>query len=203
LIAVIDYGVANLGSMCNMLRRIGAECAIASTPEAIRAADKLVLPGIGAFDHGMEALAERRLIEPLRAQVLEHETPILAVCLGAQLLGDASAEGQRAGLGMLRVRSERFVVDSAGGIRVPHMGWNVIKPTRSERILRDLERDARFYFVHSYHMVCADPAIVLATAMHGIEFTAIFHWKNIYGAQFHPEKSHKFGMRLLQNFVEL
>lgn len=186
-----------------MLRRIGADCQIASTPEGIRAATKLVLPGIGAFDHGIEALSERGLVEPLRNRVLQGEIPILGVCLGAQLLGDASAEGQRPGLGLLRIRSERFVADRAAGIRVPHMGWNVIKPRRSAPILRDLEYDARFYFVHSYHLVCTDPALVLATAVYGIEFTAMFHWRNIYGAQFHPEKSHRFGMRLLQNFVEL
>jgi glutamine amidotransferase len=151
----------------------------------------------------MDALSQRNLVEPLRRRVLEDKVPILGVCLGAQLLGKGSAEGQREGLGFIDARCERFVPDSDARIKVPHMGWNHIEPRRESPLLRNLDGHARFYFVHSYHIVCADPSDVLATAVYGKPFTAVVQRQNIYGAQFHPEKSHRFGMRLLQNFLEI
>jgi glutamine amidotransferase len=203
MISLVDYGVANLGSMRNMLRRIGVETELVATPEGISLATKLILPGIGAFDQGMEALSERGIVEPLRRRVLEERVPILGVCLGVQLLGQGSAEGRRPGLGFVDARCERLPGDAEAGIRVPHMGWSHIRSVRDDPILRGLDANARFYFVHSFHVVCADHADVLATADYGIEFTAMIRRDNIYGAQFHPEKSHRFGLRLLQNFVEL
>lgn len=203
MITIVDYGVANLGSMRNMLSRIGAEVQFASSPGPIHQATKLILPGIGAFDHGVEELSKRGLLEPLQARVLGHRVPILGVCLGAQLLGVGSAEGQLPGLALLKFRCERFEPNPASGVRVPHMGWCHIRSTRSDPILRGLDHTARFYFVHSYHAVCQDRADVLATAHYGIDFTAMVQRDNIYGAQFHPEKSHRFGMQLLRNFVEL
>jgi glutamine amidotransferase len=203
MISLVDYGVANLGSMRNMLRRIGAETEFVTTAEQVARATKLVLPGIGAFDQGMQALEALGLLEPLRRRVLRDRVPILGVCLGAQLLGHSSAEGKKAGLDLIRVRSERLPANKEAGIRVPHMSWAHIRPRQPDPILAGLGADARFYFVHSYHIVCSDPADVLALAHHGIDFTAMIRRDNIYGAQFHPEKSHRFGMRLLQNFVEL
>jgi glutamine amidotransferase len=196
-------GVANLGSMRNMLRRIGVETELVATPDMLARASKLVLPGIGAFDHGMEALESRGLVEPLRARVLGDQVPILGVCLGFQLLGNGSTEGRRAGLGLVASRCERLPANAAAGVRVPHMSWAHITPTRPDPILSGIDDQSRFYFVHSYHVVCSDPSDVLAVARHGIEFTAMIRRGNIYGAQFHPEKSHRFGMRLLQNFCEL
>jgi glutamine amidotransferase len=203
MIGIVDYGVANLGSMRNMLRRIGVEPELAGTPDVLRAADKLILPGIGAFDQGMAALHERGLVEPLRERVLGAGVPLLGVCLGVQLLGEGSEEGTRQGLCFVRARCRRFVADAAAGLRVPHMGWNHVSACRESPLLRGLDDAARFYFVHSYHVVCDDPADVLATAEYGVEFTAMVEHGNIRGAQFHPEKSHRFGMRLLQNYVEL
>jgi glutamine amidotransferase len=203
VISLIDYGVANLGSMRNMLRRIGAETELVSTPEGIARATKIILPGIGAFDHGVEALAARGIVEPLRKRVLEDRIPLLGVCLGAQLLGKRSAEGRLAGLGLIDARCERLPTDKSAGIRIPHMGWSEIRPLRADPILHGLDGRARFYFVHAFHVVCAHETDVLATARYGIEFTAMIRRDNVYGAQFHPEKSHRFGMRLLQNFVEL
>jgi glutamine amidotransferase len=202
-VGIVDYGVANLGSMRNMLQRIGAAADFLTSPESILGASKIILPGIGAFDHGMDALSQRNLVEALRQRVLEDKVPILGVCLGAQLLGKGSAEGEREGLGFISARCERFVPDQEARIKVPHMGWNHLEPRRESPLLRQLDAHARFYFVHSYHIVCADPADVLATATYGKPFTAMIQRQNIYGAQFHPEKSHRFGMRLLQNFLEI
>lgn len=202
-VGIVDYGVANLGSMRNMLLRIGAAADFLTSPESILGAGKIILPGIGAFDQGMDALSHLDLIEPLRKRVLEDGVPILGVCLGAQLLGMGSAEGERAGLGFIDARCERFVPDADARIRVPHIGWNHLEQLRDSALLGQLDAHARFYFVHSYHIVCADPADVLATAVYGRTFTAMIQRQNIYGAQFHPEKSHRFGMRLLQNFLEI
>jgi glutamine amidotransferase len=194
MISLIDYGVANLGSMRNMLRRIGVETELVTTADGIAKASKLILPGIGAFDHGMEALDNLGLVEPLRRRVLNEGVPLFGVCLGVQLLGERSAEGSRSGLGLLASRCEKLPAGASAGIRVPHMSWAHIQPTRADPILDGLDDKARFYFVHSYHVVCSH---------YGIPFTAMIGRGNIYGAQFHPEKSHRFGMRLLKNFVEL
>jgi glutamine amidotransferase len=203
MISIVDYGVANLGSMRNMLRRIGAAAELVTTPEAIETATKLILPGIGAFDHGMEALERLDLVEPLRKRVLEDGVPILGVCLGVQLLGLRSAEGTSKGLELIDSHCERLPADSAAGIRIPHMSWAHVTPARQDPLLAGLDDHARFYFVHAYHVVCSNPADVLAVARYGIEFTAMVQRDNIWGVQFHPEKSHRFGMRLLKNFVEL
>jgi imidazole glycerol-phosphate synthase subunit HisH len=201
MIAIVDYGVANLGSMRNMLRRIGTEAQLAAAPETILAADKLILPGIGAFDHGMSELAARGLDEPIRQRVLRDRKPILGVCLGMQLLGRGSEEGNRPGLGLIDAHCEKL--RAGAELRVPHMGWNHLRPQRPSALLAELDAQSRFYFVHSYHLVCERPQDVLATAVYGIEFTAMIQRDNIHGAQFHPEKSHRYGMRMLQNFVEL
>ena len=203
MISLVDYGVANLGSMRNMLRRIGAETELVATADGIEKASKIILPGIGAFDHGMEALDNLDLVESLRRRVLGDGVPLFGVCLGVQLLGERSAEGGRAGLGLLASHCERLPADGDAGIRIPHMSWAHIEPTRADPILDGLDDTARFYFVHSYHVVCSDPTDVLAFARYGIPFTAMIRRGNIYGAQFHPEKSHRFGMQLLKNFVEL
>lgn len=203
MISLVDYGVANLGSMRNMLRRIGAETELVTTAEQVVRATKLILPGIGAFDQGMRALDALGLIEPLRTRVLRDRVPLLGVCLGVQLLGESSEEGNSAGLSLIQARSERLPAKAEAGIRVPHMGWAHIQARQVDPILAGLGSDARFYFVHSYHVVCSAPSDVLAVAHHGIDFTAMIRRENIYGAQFHPEKSHRFGQQLLQNFVEL
>ena len=203
MIGIIHYGVANLGSMRNMLRRMGVENDLVGTPEALLKVDKLILPGIGAYDHGVEQLADRGLIDALRRRVVEDRVPILGVCLGMQLLGLQSAEGVRQGLGLIDARCERFQPDSAARLRVPHMGWNHLESVPQSPILNGIDASARFYFVHSYHVVCSNPGDVLATANYGIRFTAMIQRGHIYGAQFHPEKSHRFGMRILQNFAGL
>jgi imidazole glycerol-phosphate synthase subunit HisH len=203
MISVIDYGVCNLGSMLNMLRKVGAQAQLVSTAAELERAEKLVLPGVGAFDNGIGALRERGLAEALRKRVVHDKVPLLGVCLGMQMLGRRSEEGGTEGLGLIdaEVRRFRFAPDSRK--KVPHMGWNLLAQRRKGPLLRDLAARSRFYFCHSYHLVCADPGDVLATADYGGEFVAALQHENVYGVQFHPEKSHRFGMALLHNFAEL
>ena len=204
MIAVVDYGVANLGSMLNMLRRLGTQAELASTPEDLARAEKIILPGVGAFDHGMSALRERGLVEPLRKKALEDKVPLLGVCLGMQLLGKGSEEGRLMGMGLLDAYCRRFRFPPESRERVPHMGWSRLSSrSRDNRLLHGLDEQARFYFVHSYHLVCNDDAAVLACAHYGMEFVAVVQAGNVCGAQFHPEKSHRFGMALLRNFSEM
>jgi len=203
MISVIDYGVCNLGSMLNMLRKAGAQAQLASTASDIDRAEKIILPGVGAFDNGIAALTERGLVEPLRRKALRDKVPLLGVCLGMQMLGRRSEEGKLDGLGLLDAEAQRFRFDADSGFKVPHMGWSQLLPRRDSVLLRALETRSRFYFCHSYHLVCKDGADVLARAGYGGEFVAIVQRDNVYGVQFHPEKSHRFGMELLHNFAEM
>lgn len=203
MIAVIDYGMGNLGSIVNMLKKIGAEAIITSDAETIGRADKLILPGVGAFDHGMQSLHERGLVPLLEARVLEQRTPLLGICLGMQLLSRRSEEGSLPGLGWVEAETVRFQLNGhEPALKVPHMGWNFVQVRQPHATFEALPDDPRFYFVHSYHVVCADERTVLATTDYGHEFTSALIHDNIVGVQFHPEKSHKFGMKLLKNFVE-
>lgn len=200
MISIVDYGVVNLGSIRNMLHKLGLETDLAATPAAIARATRIILPGIGAFDQGVAALRARGLVEPLRERVLGDGIPILGICLGMQLLGTCSEEGSASGLGLIRGSCVRFRFPPGSHYKVPHMGWNEPTARRASALLQGLDARARFYFTHSYHMVCEDPDDVLATASHGVDFTAMIERGNVMGAQFHPEKSHRFGMALLRSF---
>ena len=201
MISVIHYGVANVGSMLNMMKKIGVAAEAISTPEQIASAEKIILPGIGAFDHGMTALREMGLAEPLKRRVREDRIPLLGVCLGMQMLGRGSDEGVLEGLDLIGGRCRKFDFDSRP-IRVPHMGWSELAVRKHDRLFEGLEQ-SRFYFVHSYHLVVDDPQDQAATAHYGLDFTAAVHRDNVWGVQFHPEKSHRFGMTLLRNFAAL
>jgi len=200
VMSVVDYGMCNLGSIRNMLRKLGLDSELAATPRAVAQAKKIILPGVGAYDHGVAALQERGLIAPLQESVRVRGMPILGICLGMQLLGEGSEEGTLPGLGLIGGKCVRFRFAEGSTLKVPHMGWNETVPRRTHPLLSGLESNARFYFTHSYHVVCKDPSDVLAVASHGIEFTAIVQRNNIMGVQFHPEKSHRFGIMLLRNF---
>lgn len=203
MILVVDYGVANLGSMLNMLKKCGVAARADSSPDAVRHATRIILPGVGAFDHGVAALSRLGLVEPLRERVLGDGVPILGVCLGMQLLARGSEEGVLAGLGMIDGRCVRFPHDAKRSLKVPHMGWNRVIPRRRDALLDENDSEARFYFVHSYHLECTDASDVLASTHYGIEFTSVVQRRNVRGVQFHPEKSHRFGLSLLQRFAEI
>ena len=201
MIAIIDYDIGNIAAVANMLLRLGIRCTITAKPEEVEQAERIILPGNGSFDACMQNLRASGLIPVLERKVLEQFTPLLGICVGAQMLGTESAEGTERGLGWLDMKVRRFpdMID----LRVPHMGWNQVRPRSVDhRLTRDMEAEARFYFVHSYYMEPADPDDVLLLANYGIEFAAGVSRGNIAGVQFHPEKSHRFGKQLLASFVK-
>lgn len=204
MIIIIDYGIGNLGSIQNMLKKIGSESAISSDVSEIKKADKLILPGVGAFDNGMENLKKMKLIPVLNEKILINKTPILCICLGMQLLSKKSEEGRLPGLGWIDAETVKFKFDNQQiGLKIPHMGWNTISIKKRSMFFERIEDEARFYFVHSYHVVCSDKQNILAETNYGFDFVSSIEKDNIIGVQFHPEKSHKFGMKLLKNFVEI
>jgi imidazole glycerol-phosphate synthase subunit HisH len=202
MIHIVHYGLGNVGSIRNMLHRLGFEAKLVSEPDEIRSAEKLILPGVGAFDRGMEELHRRGLVETLNERVIGDGVPILGVCLGMQLFSKGSEEGDRPGLGWIDAETVRFALPEDGKeLRLPHMGWNSICVERSTPLLQDLPEDKRFYFVHSYHVRCNNEDLVAARSRYGVDFTCAVSSRNIYGTQFHPEKSHRFGMKVLSNFA--
>lgn len=202
MLAVVDYGVGNLGSIENMLKKIGCDAQITSDPAAISSASKIILPGIGSFDHGMRSLRAMNFEGILRHKVLEAKTPVMGICLGMQMLGLSSEEGREAGLGWVDASCQRFGKEPWDArLKVPHMGWNVVESQGGNPLLEGFDAPPRFYFVHSYHLVCNDPSLVAGTTRYSIAFTSMVRKGNIYGVQFHPEKSHRFGLTLLRNFV--
>jgi glutamine amidotransferase len=200
MIVIVDYGVGNLLSVQNMLRKAGGEAVVSGDVAQILTADKLLLPGVGHFDHGMKMLNASGLREPLDRFALEMRRPVLGICLGAQILGLGSEEGEAPGLGWIDMYCKRLA--ALPGLRVPHMGWNRINQCKPSPLLDGMDEGARFYFVHSYYMNCADPTDVLATALHSVEFTCAVQRGNIAGTQFHPEKSLRHGLALMRAFVE-
>lgn len=203
MITIVDFGVGNLESIRNMLAKVGVVAEITARPDVVRRAEKLILPGVGAFDHGIESLRERGLEEALQERVRHDGVPVLGICLGAQLLTEGSDEGCEPGLGWIPGRTVRFDRGRlADTDRVPHMGWADLAVVRESRLLQDLPEAPRFYFVHSYHLRPVDDAAVVGMATHGYPFAAVIERDNILGVQFHPEKSHRYGMQLLRNFAE-
>ena len=184
-----------------MLRRIGVEACITSEDVEIRDADRLILPGVGAFDRGMRGLEERGLRDVLTRIVMDERKPVLGICLGMQLLTSSSEEGELPGLGWIAANTRRFRLQDAS-LKVPQMRWNTVQPRREHPLWHGIVDDHRFYFVHSYYVECHDDANVLGETKYGNLFTSAIVRDNIIGVQFHPEKSHRFGMELLQNFAE-
>lgn len=206
MIKIIDYGMGNLGSIRNMLKKISVPCEIASQGESLRSASKLILPGVGSFAAGMKRLEASGLVETLNELVLERQIPILGICLGMQLMTRYSAEGNMPGLGWVKANSLHLSeLTGTTQLKVPHMGWNVVSHSKASALTKGCAEDdeERYYFVHSYFVNMEDPSDVLLKAQHGDEFTAAFEVGSIYGVQFHPEKSQRFGLRLLKNFVEM
>ncbi|WP_375390895.1 imidazole glycerol phosphate synthase subunit HisH [uncultured Sphingomonas sp.] len=198
MITIVDYGVGNIASLANMIEHVGAEARLSGDPETIARAPRLLLPGVGSFAHAMDVLRSRELDTAIGAAVANGAT-LLGVCLGMQLLARHGEEGNARGLGFINADVRR-IIPSRSGVKVPNMGWREVAPTRDTWLVRNDREIERFYFAHSYHMVCDDPADVAATIDHdGAKTVAVAHGR-IHGVQFHPEKSHRFGMRLLADF---
>ena len=201
MIAIIDYGMGNLGSIQNMLKKIGVPSVITSDQEIILNAEKMLLPGVGSFDKAMSNLEELDLIETIKFKARE-KFPVLGICLGMQLLANKSEEGKLSGLGLIPGEVKHFNLPSP--YKVPHMGWNLVKYKESPLFMNfETLEEARFYFVHSYYFACENPLHSIGVTNYGDDFSSVIQKDNTYGAQFHPEKSHKFGMLMLSNFSNL
>ncbi len=203
MIVIIDYGIGNLQSVQRAFQRIGADTAISSKPEDLLAAEKIVLPGVGSFVEGMENLRCYGLLPVLKHKVREQGTPFLGICLGFQMLTNRSEEGDAEGLGWIDAETKRFRFEGPGGqYRIPHMGWNDLSARRENPLLNGLSGASCFYFAHSYYVTCHDQSAILATTQYGREFVTVIQKDNIFGTQFHPEKSQANGLSVLKNFVE-
>lgn len=203
MIMILDYGTGNLNSVKRMLNRIGAWSEASSSPEDIARADKIIMPGVGHFGRAMANLRERGLLDRLNEAVLSKRKPILGICLGMELMAKTSEEGNAAGLGWLDAETVRF--DFAPGTRnkIPHMGWNQMAVTKDSRLMAGVDGTAEFYFAHSYRLRLNDPSDMLSETEYGVSFPSAIEKNNIFGVQYHPEKSHDAGARILKNFVEM
>lgn len=200
---IIDYGMGNIGSLENMIRKAGGTSVVSSDKDIIANAKKLILPGVGSFDNGIKRLQELRMIDLLNKKVLVDKIPILCICLGIQLITKRSEEGNLPGLGWIDAETVRFHFANDQTLKIPHMGWNDIVPKRASFLFNDLPEEPSFYFVHSYHLVCNDMNDVLSTTQYGYEFVSSIEKGNIYATQFHPEKSHKYGLSIMSNFIKV
>ena len=195
--------MGNIGSIANMIKRIGSNCHISSDVGEIQEAEKIILPGVGNFDKAMQNIVNMGFLDVLNKKALIDKIPILGICLGMQIMCKSSEEGMLSGLGWIDADVKRFKLSEDSVLKIPHMGWNTVDIAKPNLLISDKEGEQRFYFVHSYHAVCNYPQDVLATSYHGYKFTSAFSNQNIYGVQFHPEKSHRFGKALLKKFIEL
>ena len=203
MITIIDYNTGNLGSIKNMLKRLGIASQITNDISKIEQAEKLILPGVGHFDYGMKNLHASGVVNTLNQKVLENKTPILGICLGVQLLTESSEEGTEKGLGWIKGKTIAFDKSKlAANQKVPHMGWTDVANYQQSKLFEGIDDEPRFYFVHSFHLSLENKNDCLVTANYGYEFAAGIEHENILGTQFHPEKSHKFGMKVLENFAK-
>jgi imidazole glycerol-phosphate synthase subunit HisH len=204
MITIINYGLGNVSAFVTVYKKLNIPVAIATKASHVEEATKLILPGVGAFDQAMQRLDASGMRPVLDQMVLHHKIPILGVCVGMQILGHSSEEGKLPGLGWIDAESKRFDFSaSEHAVEVPHMGWNDVKAIKDNDLLRELHNDSRFYFLHSYYVRCKSDDCVIGLTDYGGEFACAVNHRNIYGVQFHPEKSHSWGMQLLKNFAEL
>jgi len=204
MIAIVNYGLGNLTSILNMHRRLGIDAIISNDPDELQKADKLILPGVGHFDKGMQNLNESGLRALLDKMILQDKKHILGICLGAQLMTRSSEEGVEKGLGWVPADTIKFRINSDSSLKVPHMGWTDLNFTKESPLFQNLPAEPRYYFVHTYHFKFDENnSALIGQSVYGYDFACAFQKENIYGVQFHPEKSHKFGMKLLENFSKL
>lgn len=202
VIVIIDYGMGNIRSIMNKIHRAGHESIVSNEYDKIKSADKLILPGVGHFLNGMKRLKERNIIEILNKKVLEDKTPILGICLGMQLFTRYSEEGSSNGLGWIDAETVKFNLNDIRH-KVPHTGWNSVETKKASPLFFDIPDNRHYYFVHSYHVNCSVIEDVLTTSHYGYEFVSSVQKENIFGTQFHPEKSHEWGQKMLNNFLNL
>lgn len=203
MIKIIDYGLGNILAFQNVFKRLNVPTGIAKTAADLEGATKLVLPGVGAFDQAMRLLDDSGMREALEDYVIERRVPVLGVCVGMQILAESSEEGDAAGLGWIPGCVKGFGSLRSDELLIPHMGWNDVTPATQNGLFAQLGPDARFYFLHSFYFECAETQHVAAVTRYGLDFASAVHCDNIYGVQFHPEKSHHFGARLLKSFAAL
>ena len=203
MITIIDYGVGNLASIKNMLKKAGFESEISAEIEKIEKADKIILPGIGAFDHCMQQFNASGMRPAITKKTIEEKTPLLGICVGLQMLMNNSEEGTEPGLGWISGKTIKFKKEKLGDLKIPHMGWTNVSISKTSSLTNNLGDLPRFYFVHSFHVLPDNPADELLVANYGYDFTAGVNRENIFGVQFHPEKSHKYGMKILENFANI
>ena len=201
-VTIVDYGIGNLGSIKNMIRKVGGVANISSNPEDIALAKILILPGVGAFDSGMKHLHGSGLLDILNERVLEDNVPVLGICLGAQLMTKSSDEGVEKGLGWFDAHTLRMnFTDIPGRWPLPNVGWRDVSVANGYELLGGIEDTPRFYFVHSYYLSTQNESIISMTSRYGFDFVCGLHRANIHCVQFHPEKSHAFGMQFFRNFL--
>jgi len=200
---VVDYGMGNLHTVVKSLRRIGASVEVCATPDQIASAARLVLPGVGHFGQAIRNLALSGLRSSLEQAAMERKIPILGICLGMQLLAQRSEEGDSIGLGWLDADAVRFKMSDTLRFKVPQMGWNTVALGKESELTRGLPAEPEFYFAHAYHLVCRDPSDVIGQTEYSYAFPSVVQRRNIFGVQFHPEKSHDVGEAMLRNFVTL
>ena len=203
MIVIVNYGMGNFGSVANMLKKIGANYIITSNLDTIRNAEKLILPGVGSFDAAISRIDKMGLREIILDLAINKKIPLLGICLGMQLLMDNSEEGSLLGLGLIKGKAFHFNHHLHNDLKVPHMGWNQVSINNLSPITVGYQDEIRFYFVHSYFVRVENETNSIMKCNYGIEFDAAVQKNNIFGAQFHPEKSHRFGMQFFKNFVEL
>ena len=202
MIVIVDYECGNIASVLNMIRKVGGDAIVSNSHDVIEQASKLILPGVGAFDQGMSHLHAKQLPAILESRAAAG-VPLLGICLGMQLLGLESEEGKLPGLGLIAAKFKRFIFNTDSEMRIPHVGWNTVRTQKTNLLIPETHDEDRYYFDHSYYAVCVEEEDVLATTEYGHGFPSAYARKSVYGVQFHPEKSHRFGMSLMKRFLDI